>query len=124
MEQIRSIAPDLEWAWDAISYPETIEVAARSFGPKGGLVVGSLGASFEKVDFKQFENVTGRGIFSNPLNHVESATITWTGLENALRKGDIKPLPFVVAGGLEKTADGLRAVKSASGFKVVIHPQE
>jgi hypothetical protein len=41
-----------------------------------------------------------------------------------LKKEEIVPLPYVVEGGLAKTADGLRAVKKASGYKVIIHPQE
>jgi hypothetical protein len=44
-------------------------------------------------------------------------------LEEALKKGDIIPLPHKDGGGLDKTAEALQAVKKASGYKIIVHPQ-
>lgn len=119
IEEIRSLAPDLQYAWDAIASKDTVEVAARSFGPNGGKIVGSL-----SIDVSQYPGVTGGGIYSNPNTHAKTATVAWSNLEQAFKKGQIKPLPFKVWGGLAKTAEALKAVKTASGEKIIVHPQE
>lgn len=122
VDQIRSIAPNLQYAWDPIASKETSELAARSFGSQGGLIVGSLPIDASVI--AAHKNVAGRNIVSNPLLHQDSATELWTHLEEALRKGDILPLAYKVGGGLAQTAEALQSVKKASGYKVVVHPQE
>lgn len=122
VEQIRSIAPTLQYAWDPIASIDTSELAARSFRDQCGLIVGSLPINASVL--AAHKNVSGKHIVSNPVDHQESATILWTHLEEALRKGDIIPLPYQVGGGLAKTAEALQSVKKASGYKVIVHPQE
>lgn len=63
-------------------------------------------------------------IVANPLQHQAESAKVWIHLEEALRKGDIKPLPYQVGGGLANITEALQAVKKASGYKVVVHPQE
>lgn len=119
IEEIKSLAPELQYAWDAISSKETVAIAARSFGPNGGKIIGSL-----QIDVSQYPQVSGRGIYGSPVNHAKTATVIWTHLEEAFKIGDIKPLPYKVWGGLAKTAEALQAVKKASGEKIIVHPQE
>lgn len=119
IEEIKSIAPKLQYAWDAICTKDTVAIAARSFGPIGGQIIGSL-----QIDVSQYPDVSGRGIYGSPVVHAKTATVTWTHLEEALKNGDIKPLPHKVWGGLAKTAEALQAVKKASGEKIIVHPQE
>ena len=46
-------------------------------------------------------------------------------MTEALKTGEIKPLPHKVhEGGLANITEALNAVKKASGYKVVVHPQE
>ena len=122
VDQIRSIAPTLQYAWDPIASADTSELAARSFGDQGGLIVGSL--PIDKSVLAAHKNVSGKHISSDPVGHQASATTLWTHIEEALRKGDIVPLPYQVGGGLAKTAEALKSVKKASGYKVIVHPQE
>src|SRR5215471_798803 len=91
VEQIRSIAPTLHYAWDPISSIDTAELAARSFGGQSGLIVGSL--PINPSVLATHKNVSGKHIVSDPVEHQSSATILWTHVEEALRKGDIMPLP-------------------------------
>jgi NADPH:quinone reductase len=119
IEKIKSIAPDLQYAWDAICSKDTVAIAARSFGTKGGQIVGSL-----SVDVRQYPGVSGRGIVGDPLGHAKTADVAWSHLEEMLKKGDFKPLPYTVVGGLSKTAEALQAVKKASGEKILIRPQD
>lgn len=121
--EIKSIAPSLQHAWDAIGSKETNRLVARSFGSQGGQFVASLQVDTETLS--EHKNVSGKGIYGSPLdNHVESATKVWTHLEEALKKGDLLPTPHKVWGGLSVTAEALKAVKKASGYKVIVHPQE
>ena len=71
-----------------------------------------------------YKYVSGKSISSNPLGHQASATVVWSHLEEALRNGDIVPLPYQFGGGLEEIAEALHSVKKASGYKVIVHPQE
>jgi NADPH:quinone reductase-like Zn-dependent oxidoreductase len=121
--EIKSIAPALQHAWDAIGSKETNELVARSFGSQGGQIVASLPVDQDVL--AEHKNVSGKGIYGAPVNnHVESATKIWSHIEEALRKGDVLPIPHKVWGGLATTADALQAVKKASGYKVIVHPQE
>jgi len=86
------------------------------------LIVGSLPIDTSVI--AAHKNVAGKNIVSNPVDHQDSATKLWTHLEKALREGDILPLPYKVGGGLAQTAEALQSVKKASGFKVVVRPQE
>jgi NADPH:quinone reductase-like Zn-dependent oxidoreductase len=122
VEEIRSIAPHLQYAWDPVASKDTSELAARSFGPQGGLIVASL--PIDPTVIAAHKNVSAKHIISNPADHQPSATILWTNLDEALKKGDILPLPYRIGGGLAQTADALKAVKTASGYKVIVHPQE
>jgi hypothetical protein len=99
-----------------------LTLAARSFGSKGGSIVGAL--TIEPSVLSDYKNVSAKSIYSNPFAHEETATKGWTKLEELLRNGDIQPLPYKVAGGLAKAAEALKAVKQASGYKVLVHPQE
>jgi len=119
IEEIKSIAPELQYAWDAISSEDTVALAARSFGPNGGQIIGS-----HPIDVSKYPHVSGRGIYSSPAAHEKTAAVAWSHLADALKKGDIKPLPYKVWGGLAKTAEALQAVKKASGEKIIVHPQE
>jgi hypothetical protein len=86
------------------------------------LIVGSLPINSDVLS--AHKNVSGRHIVSNPVDHRASASVVWSHLEEALRTGDIQPLPHKVGGGLAKTAEALQSVKKASGYKVIVHPQE
>lgn len=86
------------------------------------MIVGSLPIDASVI--AAHKNVAGKNIVSSPPDHQDSGTKLWTHLEEALRKGDILPLPYKVGGGLAQTAEALQAVKKASGYKVVVHPQE
>jgi NADPH:quinone reductase-like Zn-dependent oxidoreductase len=121
--KIHSIAPSLEYAWDAIGAKDTSTLAARAFGPEGGLIVSSLPISADVLG--EYKNVKGKNINSSPLTHQESAAKVWSNLEEALKKGDFKPLPYKIApGGIAGIAEALHSVKKASGYKVVVHAQE
>jgi NADPH:quinone reductase-like Zn-dependent oxidoreductase len=121
--EIKSIAPALQHAWDPIGSKETNALIARSFGSHGGQFVASL--QVDQDALTEYKNVSGKGVYGSPLNnHVESATKVWSHLEEALRKGDVLPIPHKVWGGLAATAEALKAVKKASGYKVVVRPQE
>ena len=119
IEEIKAVAPDLQYAWDAISSKDTVTIAASSFGPKGGQIIGSL-----PVDVRRYPRVSGRMIIGNPLDHAKTAAVAWTHLEVMFKNGDIKPLPYKVWGGLTSTPEALQAVKKASGEKIIVHPQE
>jgi hypothetical protein len=79
----------------------------------------------DKDILAEYKNVQGTNFFSMPHLHVESATKIWSHVEEALKKGEILPLPYKVApGGLGGVAEALESVKKVSGYKVVVHPQE
>lgn len=86
------------------------------------MIVGSLPINASVI--AAHKNVAGKNIVCSPPDHQDSATKLWTHLEEALRNGDILPLPYKVGGGLTQTAEALQSVKKASGYKVVVHPQE
>jgi hypothetical protein len=87
------------------------------------LIVSSL--PVDEGVLKGFKNVEGRDIVGSPSLHVETASKFWPHVEEALRKGDLLPIPHKVApGGLAGVAEALQSVKKASGYKVVVHPQE
>ena len=74
---------------------------------------------------EEYKNVKGKDIFSGPSAHPESATKIWSRMTEALKTGEIKTLPHKVhEGGLANITEALNAVKKASGYKVVVHPQE
>jgi NADPH:quinone reductase-like Zn-dependent oxidoreductase len=123
VSKIHSIAPSLAYAWDAIGVKDTNILAARSFGSEGGLIVSSMPVNADVLG--KYKNVKGKNIYSNPLVHQESATKVWSNIEEALKKGEFKPLPYKVApGGIAGIAEALQTVKKASGYKVVVHAQE
>lgn len=123
VEQIKAIAPKLQYVWDCIGSKDTNTLAAQSFGSEGGLIVSSLPVSKEVL--AEYKNVQGRDIFSGPSAHPDSAARVWGRMTQALEGGEIRPLPYRVhEGGLAKITEALGAVKKASGYKVVIHPQE
>lgn len=123
VEQIKAITPNLQYAWDCIGSKDTNTLAAQSFGPEGGLIVSSLPVSKEVL--AEYKHVQGRDIFSGPSAHPDSAARVWGRMTKALEGGQIRPLPYRVhEGGLAKITEALGAVKKASGYKVVIHPQE
>jgi len=69
--------------------------------------------------------VTGRGIYSGPMAHVESAGRIWGEMTGAVERGLVRGCRYrVEEGGVGGIKGGLEAVKKASGYKVVIHPQE
>ena len=104
---------------DAISYKETVAFAAQCFGEQGGQIRGTL-----PIDLSSYPNVAGHGIASNPFLHQAEAAKFWPHVAEYLANGKIHCLPYQVAGGLEKTAEALDAVKKASGYKVMVHPNE
>ena len=120
IEQIRSIAPSLNAAFNTVGSKETDLLAAQSFS-SGGRIVSALEVS---KDVSEYSNVTGNQIYGSPVAHPESATKAWTHIEEALKTGKFLPLPLKVYGGIEDVAEALKAVKKASGYKVIIHPQE
>jgi len=122
VKQIQSIAPALEYAWDAIGNEQTNTLAARSLSAKGGLIVSSLPVS--KDILAKHSNVKGKNIVSDPILHEKSAAKIWSHVEEALRSGKLLPIPHQVFGGLASTAEALQAVKKASGYKVIVRPQE
>jgi NADPH:quinone reductase-like Zn-dependent oxidoreductase len=122
VKKIHSIAANIDYVFDGVVGKDTVEVGARSLGSKGGRIVTVL--PVDEALLAPYKNVTHSYIFSSPVAHQASATPLWTSLEEALKKGDILPLPYKVEGGLDKTAAAFAAVKKASGYKVIVHPQE
>jgi NADPH:quinone reductase-like Zn-dependent oxidoreductase len=123
VQQIRAIAPDLCYAWDPVGTKETNLLAAESIGPSGGHFVSAL--PVDEDILTQFPKVKGIEIVGNPLSHMETVAKTWNALEEALRTGEFVPLPEKVwPGGLGNVEEALKAVKKASGHKIVVHPQE
>lgn len=93
--------------------------AVRCFGQQGGQIRGTL-----PIDVSSYRNVSGHVIASNPFLHQTEAAKFWPHVAEYLAKGEIHCLPYQVAGGLEKTPEALEAVKKASGYKVIVHPNE
>lgn len=122
VKQIASIAPTVHYVFDAVGGKDTVEVTARSLGSQGGRIVTTLPADASVL--AAYKNVSATAIYGAPANHQETAIPLWTHLEEALKSGDILPLPYKVAGGLEKTSEAFSAIKKASGYKVIVHPQE
>jgi NADPH:quinone reductase-like Zn-dependent oxidoreductase len=122
VKKIQSIAPHIDYVFDTVVGKDTVEVGARSLRSKGGRLVTVL--SVDEAALAPYKNVTVSYIYSSPVAHPESATPLWSSLEEALKKGDILPLPYRVEGGLDKAAAAFAAIKKASGYKVLIHPQE
>jgi len=122
VKKIHSIAANIDYVFDAVVGKDTVEVGARSLGAKGGRIVTVL--PVDEATLALYPNVSVSYIFSGPVAHQESATPLWTNLEQALKKGDILPLPYKVQGGLDKTSEAFAAIKKASGYKVIVHPQE
>jgi NADPH:quinone reductase-like Zn-dependent oxidoreductase len=120
-EKIRSIAPSLEAAVNAVGLPDTDAVIAASLA-SGGRFISTLDVSEEVLS--KHPDISGKMIIGVPMMHPESATQAGVHLTEALKSGKFLPLPYKVYGGLEKTADALQAVKKASGYKVLVHPQE
>jgi len=121
VEQIRSIAPNLDAAFNTIGNEETDRVAAGSFA-SNGRIASTLPVS--EAVLAEYPKASGNMIYSSPIAHPENAAKAWTHLEEALKKGDLLPLPGHVFGGLSSTPEALQAVKKASGYKVIVHPQE
>ena len=83
-----------------------------------------MGVAKEVLDWGE-GRVTGRGIYSGPMAHVESAGRIWGEMTGAVERGLVRGFPYrVEEGGVGGIKGGLEAVKKASGYKVVIHPQE
>ena len=112
----------MDYVFDPIVGKDTIEVAARSLGFEGGRIVVTLKADPSLL--ASYQNVSTAYIYSNPIEHQGSAVPLWTHLEKMMHNGDILPLPYQIHGGLDKTSEAFYAVKKASGYKVIIHPQE
>src|SRR5579859_1382018 len=87
INQIKSLAPDLQYAFDAVGTKETGFLCAHSFGPQGGHIVSSLGVAKEVLEEGGERKVTGRGIYSGPMAHVESAGRIWGEMTGALGRG-------------------------------------
>ena len=124
-------------AWLETCQPRVVHIGAQYTGTK----YQKIGNTCNQVDYpgqlfsakwttdldlayEVYKNVTVANIWSSPVAHPDSATPLWTGLEEALKNRDILPLPYKVQGGLDKTAEAFEAIKKASGYKVIVHPQE
>jgi hypothetical protein len=70
------------------------------------------------------ENVDGRGIIGSPEMHKESASKFLPRVPGLLESGELLPMPFKVAGGLDKVGEGIENTVKASGYKLIIHLQE
>lgn len=91
----------------------------QCFGEHGGQIRGTLA-----IDVSQYPNISGHAIASNPFLHQTEAAKWWPHVAEYLAKGEIQCLPYQVAGNLDKTTEALLAVKKASGYKVMVHPNE
>ncbi|KAI0819843.1 GroES-like protein [Trametes gibbosa] len=114
----------LEVVYDAISLPETLEVAYSATAPDGDLVV-VLQNPIPGMEENSKKRVhVAHGWFSSPVNHAISQSLL-AKLPELLEKGEIKPnRTEVLSGGLRGVAGGLERLRNdqVSGVKLVVRP--
>ncbi|KIM59437.1 hypothetical protein SCLCIDRAFT_126262 [Scleroderma citrinum Foug A] len=115
----------IELVYDAISLPETQEVAFNILAP-GGTLVSTLKPVVEENQGKSRRVVATYGSPHVEVNHALCQE-AWSVLESWLHDGVLKPNKFeVLPGGLHDVPEGLERMRrgEVSGVKLTAHPQE
>ncbi|RDX51651.1 GroES-like protein [Lentinus brumalis] len=117
------------YVYDAVSLPDTLEVALALTAPKGDLVtVVSTNLKELRVAHPNTDRRIhlAHGLFASPINHEIGASLL-AALPGLFASGDLKPnRPEVLPGGLNGIVGGLERLKKdqVSGVKLVVRPQE